>query len=135
MTTDTITLVSVPGWPRPRGYANGAVGQGRVLHVAGQIGVDPEGRLVQSEGLVGEFAQALHNVVAVVRAAGGDPCHIASMTIYTTDVQGYRDAPEGLGDAWRAHLGKHYPAIALVGVTRLYEAAARVEIQAVAYLP
>ena len=132
---DTLTFVEVPGWPRPRGYANGAVGQGRVLHVAGQIATAPDGTLLAGEGLPAEFGAALDNVITVVRAAGGEPHHIASMTVYVTDVQAYVDAPEAIGDAWRARMGKHFPAMALVGVTRLYERAAHVEIQAVAYLP
>jgi enamine deaminase RidA (YjgF/YER057c/UK114 family) len=131
---DTVSLVTVPGWPRPKGYANGAIGQGRVLHVAGQIAITPEG-MISDDGLVAEFALALDNVLAVVRAAGGEPHHVASMTIYLTDVQDYYESPQGLGMVWRERFGKHFPAMAVVGVTRLYEQSAHVEIQAVAYLP
>ena len=135
MSKDTVSFVTVPGWPRPVGYANGAIGSGRVLHVAGQIGVDAEGRMFDEEGLPGEFGQALDNVIAVVKAAGGEPRHIASMTVYVTDPQQYKEAGEVIGEIWRARMGKHFPAIALVGVAGLYEHSARVEIQAVAYLP
>ena len=83
----------------------------------------------------GEVGQALDNVIAVVAAAGGEPHHIASMTVYVTDPQHYKDAAESIGVAWRARMGRHYPAIALVGVAALYEPSAHVEIQAVAYLP
>jgi enamine deaminase RidA (YjgF/YER057c/UK114 family) len=135
MSKDTVSFVEVPGWPRPRGYANGVVGQGRTLHVAGQIAMRPDGSLRCDEGFAAEFGLALDNVIAVVRAAGGAPHHIASMTIFCTDVKAYTEAPEGVGDEWRARMGKHFPAMALVGVTRLVEPSAHVEIQAVAYLP
>jgi enamine deaminase RidA (YjgF/YER057c/UK114 family) len=135
MSKDTVSFVEVPGWPRPRGYANGAVGQGRVLHVAGQIAIRPDGTLLNHEGFAAEFGLALENVIDVVRAAGGEPHHIASMTIYCTDVEAYTDSPESIGDEWRARMGKHFPAMALVGVTRLVERSAHVEIQATAYLP
>jgi enamine deaminase RidA (YjgF/YER057c/UK114 family) len=132
---DTIAIVTVPDWPRPKGYANGVIGHGRVLHVAGQIAATPDGDIASNDGVVAEFAQALDNVLAVVRAAGGEPRHIASMTVYVTDVEAYYDSPHGLGEAWRERMGKHYPAMAVVGVPRLYERSAHVEIQAVAYLP
>jgi enamine deaminase RidA (YjgF/YER057c/UK114 family) len=132
--SDTVKIVEVPGWPRPKGYASGAIGQGRVLHVGGQIGTQPDGTFEEGGGLVEQLTQALANVVAVVAAAGGRPTDIASMTIYVTDVERYRRLEEPLGEAWRAHLGKHYPAIALLHVDRLYEVEALIEIQAVAYL-
>jgi len=131
--SDTVKIVEVPGWPRPRGYAYGAIGQGRVLHIGGQIGTLPDGTF-NGEGLLDQFDQALANVVAVVEAAGGAASNIASMTIYVTDVERYRRIEEQLGAAWRGRMGKHYPAIALLHVDRLYEAEALIEIQAVAYL-
>ena len=135
MSKDTVSFVTVEGWPRPKGYANGAIGTGRVLHVAGQIGITADGVIVSDEGLPGELAQALDNVLAVVRAAGGEPHHIASMTIYVIDVESYYQSSHGIGAVWRARMGKHFPAMAVVGVTRLYESSASIEIQAVAHLP
>lgn len=125
--------IIVPGWPAPRGYANGRTGQGQVVHVAGQIGWDEHGKLVSPE-LVSQFARALDNVVAVVRAAGGAPEDIATMTAYVTDIAAYRAAGKELGAAWRARLGKHFPAMALIGVSALVEPGAVVEIQATAYV-
>jgi len=125
--------VSVPGWPVPRGYANGRTGQGRAVHVAGQIGWDERGAFAASE-LAPQFAQALDNVIAVVRAAGGVPEDIATMTVFVTDIAAYRAAPKELGAAWRARLGKHFPAVALVAVSHLVEPDAVVEIQATAYV-
>ena len=135
MSKDTVSLVTVPEWPRPDGYANGAIGQGRVLHVAGQIAMTPDGVVFDEDGLAGEVGQALANVLAVVRAAGGGPEHIASMTIYVTDAQAYRQAGEAIGAVWRRQMGKHFPAMAVIGINNLYEHGANVEICAVAYLP
>ncbi len=124
--------VSVPGWPAPRGYANGRTGRGGAVHVAGQIGWDPHGAL--DGALVPQFARALDNVVAIVRAAGGVPEDIATMTVYVTDMAAYRTAQKELGAAWRARMGKHFPAMALVAVSALVEPRAVVEIQATAYV-
>ena len=135
MSKDTVSFVTVEGWPRPVGYANGTIGAGRVLHVAGQIGVDADGRIFDDDGFPGEFGQALDNVLAVVKAAGGEPKHIASMTVYVRDPDTYRRLSEEIGEMWRPRMGKHFPAIALIGVAGLYEPSASVEIQAVAYLP
>lgn len=129
-----IAPVVVPGWPTPRGYANGMVGTGRVVFVAGQIGWDPTGTFAGPD-LLAQLDQALANVVAVVTAAGAEVTDLASMTIYVTDIAAYRSAGKALGAIWRARLGKHFPAMALVAVTALVEPEAVVEIQAFAVLP
>ncbi len=126
--------VLVPGWPPPRGYANGVVGEGRVLFVAGQIGWRPDGTWEHTE-LAGQLGQALANVVEVVRAAGGGPEHLASLTIYVTDIEAYRRDHKAIGAAYRAVMGKHFPAMALVAVSALVEPRAVVEIQGYALLP
>lgn len=124
--------VIVPGWPPPKGYSNGRSGRGRMLHVGGQIGWNPQG--VFAEGFVAQFAQTLDNVLAVVRAAGGTVEDLAEMTVFVTDMASYRGARKELGAVWRERLGTYYPAMALVAVTELFEPKALVEIQAVAYL-
>lgn len=129
--------VVVPTWPTPKGYSNGRIGRGRVLHVGGQIGwaADETGTFVfRAHDLVGQFAQTLDNVLAVVRAAGGSAEDIASMTVFVTDIPAYRAAQKALGAVWRERLGKHFPAMALVGVTELVEPEAKVEIQSIAYI-
>jgi enamine deaminase RidA (YjgF/YER057c/UK114 family) len=128
-----IDVIAVPGWPRPKGYVNGAVGRGAVLHVAGQIGWGTDGAFASTD-LVEQFGTALDNVLAVVTAAGGKATDIAQMTVYVTDVAEYRAKAHALGEVWRTKLGNHYPAMALVQISALVEAAARVEIQATAYL-
>jgi enamine deaminase RidA (YjgF/YER057c/UK114 family) len=125
--------IRVLGWPAPRGYANGSIGRGRAVHVAGQIGWDETGALVGPD-LASQWRQALDNVIAVVRAGGGAPDDIASMTIFVTDLAGYRAAARELGAAWRARFGRHYPAMALVAVAGLVEPGSVVEIQATAYV-
>ena len=128
-------VVQPQGWPRPRGYANGVVVESAgAIHVAGQIGWEPDGTFASDE-LVPQFARALDNVLAVVAAAGGTARSIVSMTVYVTDIAAYRSSVRELGHAWRERMGDHYPAMALVGVTELVEPRARVEIQAVAELP
>ena len=126
-------VVHPAGFPPARGYSNGISAHGRTLHVAGQVGWEPDGTFATDE-LAPQFARALDNVIAVVRAGGGEPRHIASMTIYVTDMAGYRAAAAALSSIWRERMGRHYPAMALVGVSELVDPRARVEIQAVAVL-
>ncbi len=126
-------LVEVAGWPRPRGYVNGVVTSRPTLYVAGQIGWNVRGEF-EHDDLAGQFAQALDNVLEVVRAAGGTPESLVKMTVYVTDVSAYRLAAPGLSPIWRARFGRHYPAMALVGVAALVEPRAVVEIEAIATL-
>lgn len=132
--TDPVRTVKPEGWPRPRGYSNGMAARGELLAVAGQIGWDPTETLVSPE-FVPQFEQALRNVAAVVEAAGGRPQHITSLTIYVTDKREYLAGGDAIGQAYRAVLGKHFPAMALLEVAGLLEPGAKVEIQALAVLP
>ena len=117
----------------PRGFSHGMKGQGEILFVAGQIGQDREGRLVSGE-FVAQFAQALDNVLAVVRSAGGAPEAIARMVIYVVDKREYGARRREVGLVWRERLGRHFPAMALVEVKGLLEHGAWVEIEAIALL-
>ena len=119
----------------PRGYAHGmlAPAGGRLLFVAGQVGWDGEGRLVPG-GFVAQFGQALRNVAAVVRAAGGRPEDVARLTIYVADRGEYLADLGAVGAAYREVMGRHYPAMALVEVRALLDPGARVEIEATAVL-
>jgi len=127
----TAELVILPG-PTPKGYADARIGKGRALHVAGQVGW--KAGVFEAKDLVGQFAQALDNILAVLTAAHAHVDDIAEMTIYVTDIAGYRAARKQLGPIWRARFGTHFPAMALVAVTALVEPDAVVEIQCVAYL-
>lgn len=126
-------IIHPAGWARARGYSNGIVAQGRVLSIGGQIGWDAEQRF-QALDFVGQFAQALANVVAIVRAAGAEPSAIVQLSCYVTDLDAYRQSASALGPIWREHMGRHYPAMALVGVVGLVEPQALVEIEGLAVL-
>ena len=120
----------------PRGYSHGrlAPAGSRVLFVAGQIGWDREARIV-SEDLADQFRQALANVLAVVRDAGGEPEHVGRLTIYVADREEYRRTTSRIGRFYRELMGTHYPAMALVEVAALLEPGARIEIEATAAIP
>lgn len=125
------------GWPRPRGYANGMAASlstgGELLAIAGQIGWNAREEFESLE-FGPQFRQALQNVVAVVEAAGGTVQDIISLTIYVTDKREYIEQIEQVGAAYRELLGKHFPAMALIGVRELLEDRAKVEIQGLAVL-
>jgi enamine deaminase RidA (YjgF/YER057c/UK114 family) len=125
-----LTILQPPGWPVPRGYSNGIAGAGRVVMIGGQIGWDEQGRFPQ--GFVAQAEQALRNILAVLREAGGAPEHIARLTWYVVDIEEYRQALPALGAAYRETLGRWYPAMTLVQVAALVEREARVEIEATA---
>ncbi|NVB43244.1 RidA family protein [Pseudenhygromyxa sp. WMMC2535] len=122
------------GWKRPRGYANGMAARGELLAIAGQIGWNADEQF-ESDEFGAQFRQALANVVAVVEAAGGSPANLISLTIYVTDKREYLGQIDAVGRAYRELIGKHFPAMALVGVNELLEDRAKVEIQGLAVLP
>jgi enamine deaminase RidA (YjgF/YER057c/UK114 family) len=128
------TPISPKGWLKPRGYSNGMRARGELVAVAGQVAWNERGEIV-SDGFPEQFEQALANVVAVVRAAGGGPEDIVSLTLYVTDGQAYLSSLGPVGEAYRRVMGSSYPAMALVIVAGLLEPAAKVEIQGLAVLP
>jgi enamine deaminase RidA (YjgF/YER057c/UK114 family) len=124
-----------PGWPRPRGYANGvAAGGGTLVFVAGQIGWDETGAFPAAD-LPGQVRQTLRNVLAVLAEAGARPEHVARLTWYVTDREEYLATAREIGAAYRELMGGHYPAMAVVEVSALLEAQAKVEIEATAVVP
>ena len=123
-----------PGWPRPHGYANGISASGRMVFTAGVVGWD-EQDFFTSDNLAGQFAQVLKNIVEILAAGDARPEHIVRMTVYVTSIEKYLQSTVVIGDAWRAIIGPHYPAMALVEVVRLIEPSALVEIEATAVVP
>ena len=123
-----------PGWPRPKGYANGIEARGRLVFVAGQIGWDSAGAFPSAD-LAGQVRQTLANVVAVLAEAGAGPEHVVRLTWYVTDRDEYLGALHEIGAAYREVMGRVYPAMAVVAVAGLVEASAKVEIEATAVLP
>jgi len=123
-----------PGWPRPKGYANGVVARGRQVHVSGMVGWTPEG-VFETDDFVAQSRQALVNIVAVLHEAGAGPEHIVRMTWYVLDKREYLGAGPALGAAYREIIGRHYPAMTAVQVAGLMEDRARVEIEVTAIIP
>jgi enamine deaminase RidA (YjgF/YER057c/UK114 family) len=121
-------------WKRPSGYANGIVADGWTVFVAGQIGWNAEQRF-EAQDFVAQTRQALENVVTIVREAGGAPEHITRLTWFITDKTEYLSRLAEVGEAYRAVMGKHFPAMTMVQVVALVEDDAKVEIEAVAVLP
>lgn len=126
-------VIQPQGWATPSGYAHGVLARGRVLAVAGQIGA-PDGGPVVPGGLVPQFDRALANVDTVLKAAGGGFEDVISMTVYVTDQAAYTQARGPLGEVWRRHAGRRYPAMTLVQVSGLLAEGAVVELQALAVL-
>lgn len=119
----------------PRGWTNGmlAGAAGRVLFVAGQDAAGPGGE-VETNDFAEQFEIALEKAVTVVREAGGGPESIGRILVFVTSVQEYRDARPVLRDVWRRHMGKQYPAMALVGVSELVDPRGKVELEATAVI-
>jgi enamine deaminase RidA (YjgF/YER057c/UK114 family) len=128
-----VRVLQPPGWPRPRGYANGVAASGALVFVAGMIGWDETGAF--ADGLAAQVRQALRNIVAVLAEAGAEPSHVARLTWYVTSRAEYLAAATEIGAAYREVMGRHYPAMAVVEVSALVEARALVEIEATAVLP
>ncbi len=123
-----------PGWPRPKGYANGISARGRVIVTAGVVGWTAQEEF-EAGDLAGQFRQILINTRAILAADDAGPEHIVRMTCYVTDIAEYRASLKAIGDAWRMLIGKHYPAMAVVGVAALVEPEARIEIETIAIVP
>jgi enamine deaminase RidA (YjgF/YER057c/UK114 family) len=122
-------------WPRPSGYSNGVLAQGRQVFIAGQVGWNPRSGQFESASLVAQVSQALKNVLAVLAQAGGRPEHLARMTWYLTSRSEYLAHLEEIGAVYREVMGKHFPAMTAVEVSALIEAQAKVEIEATAVIP
>ena len=129
-----MNILQPPGWPRPKGYANGISATGRTIYTAGMIGWD-EKEMMVSHRFDLQFAQALKNVVAVLAEGGAKPEHIVRLTIYITDRPQYLRLRDELAPIWKSIMGAHFPAMAMVEVKALVESSALVEIEATAVIP
>jgi enamine deaminase RidA (YjgF/YER057c/UK114 family) len=117
---------------RPSGFSHAvSAAGGRLVFLAGQTGYAPDGQIVNG-GVVPQFERALGNLLAALRAAGGEPADLVSLTIYAVDLEDYRAHAREIGEAWRRLCGRDYPAMAAVGVSRLWDADALVEVQGAA---
>ena len=117
---------------RPSGFSHAVSATGgRLIFLAGQTGYAPDGQIVPG-GVVPQFEQALSNLLAALRAAGGDPADLVSLTVYAVDLADYRARGSEIGAVWRRLCGREYPAMAAIGVARLWDADALVEVQGAA---
>ena len=128
-------IVTAPGLAEPVGFAHAVVATpGRTVYLGGQTAQGPDGAIV-GETMAEQFDRAAGNVVAALAAAGATPDHLVSLVVYTTAVAEYRAALKELGPLWRKHFGRHYPAVALLGVAELFDEAAKIELVGTAVLP
>ena len=118
---------------RPSGFSHAVIGSGTVVFLAGQTALNADGRIA-GDDIVGQFEQALANLLAALRAAGGAPGQLASLTIYATDLGDYRARSADIGQVWRRLVGPAYPAMAAIGVSRLWDPEALVELQGFAVI-
>ena len=123
-----------PGWPRPKGYANGVSVQGRQIYVAGMIGWDAHGQF-HTDNLAEQVRQALQNIVEVLAEGGAKPEHIVRMTWYITDKREYLAQQVEIGKAYRELIGSFNAAMTAVQVAALIEDRAKVEIEVTAVVP
>lgn len=123
-----------PGWPRPKGYSNGISATGRMVFTAGIIGWDEHERIV-AEDMVSQLRQVLVNTLAVLAEDGAGPEHVVRMTWYVTNRDEYVGRLAEIGAIYRELMGKTYPAMAVVEVSRLVEPLARIEIETTAMVP
>ena len=129
-------LINPESLGAPRGYSNGVLADpgGKLLFIAGQIAWDKDQQIV-SDDFVEQFDTTLANVIAVVRAAGGEPGDIVRLVIYVTNKNDYRERTKEIGERYRKHLGKHFPAMVLVEIAGLLDDRAKVEIEGMAVIP
>ncbi|HKO29315.1 MAG TPA: RidA family protein [Solirubrobacteraceae bacterium] len=119
-------IVNPPELGEPSGFSHAVVSAGTTVHLAGQIGAGAT--------IVEQFDDAARKLVVALRAAGGEPDDLVSLQVFVTDVAAYKAALPAIGRAWRAHFGRHYPAMGLFGVSALFEPEAMVELMGVAVL-
>ncbi|RII20507.1 RutC family protein [Streptomyces sp. YIM 130001] len=130
----SLEFVNPPELGRPSGFSHAAVGSGKVVFLAGQTALDDTGRIV-GDGVVGQFEKALGNLLVALAAAGGAPADLASLTVYIVDMDDYRAHSREIGAVWKRLMGNGYPAMAGIGVARLWDQEALVEVQGHAILP
>jgi len=123
----SLQRINPAGLARPSGFSHAVLGEGRIIFLAGQTAMNADGVIVGA-GVVAQFEVALGNLLTALRAAGGTPEQLASVTIYITDMADYRTHAREIGAVWRRLAGTDYPAMAGVGVGRLWDAEALVEL-------
>ena len=128
-----IERINPPELAPPKGFSHAVIGQGTVVFLAGQTALNAEGRIV-GDGIVAQFEVALGNLLTALRAAGGRPDQLAGLTVYITDMDDYKAHSREIGRVWRRLAGTEYPAMAGIGVSRLWDVEALVEVQGYAVI-
>ncbi len=135
MTTSPHQFINPDGMAPARGFSHAVMpADGRTVYLAGQVAMDSTGAVV-GDSFAEQFEVALANVLSALAGAGGGPEHLVSLVMYATDVAAYRASLPEVGAAYRRLVGRHYPAMALVGVTELVEPRAMIEIIGTAVIP
>jgi len=135
VTSVTLRRVNPAGLPAPSGFSHAVTATGgRIVFLAGQTALDADGN-VAGDGIVVQFERALGNLLTALAAAGGRPEHLAKLTIFVTDPVDYRAHAAEIGRVWRRLAGREYPAMALIGIVRLWDAEALVELEGIAVVP
>ena len=129
-----IEIIQPPDWPRPRGYSNGILAKGSMVFIAGQIGWNAEG-VFETDCFWKQTQQAFSNTAEILSAAGAKTEHIVRMTWFITSRKEYLEQQKEIGKAYREIIGKHYPAMSVLVVSELIEAAAKIEIETTAIIP
>jgi enamine deaminase RidA (YjgF/YER057c/UK114 family) len=131
----TLERVNPPSLPAPSGFSHAVTARGgSLVFLAGQTALGADNRIVDG-AIVAQFEQALSNLLTALAAAGGRPEHLAKLTIYAVDPQDYRAHAREIGAAWKRLAGRDYPAMALIGIVRLWDEPALVELEGIAVLP
>ncbi len=126
--------INPPSLAQPRGFSHAVAGHGRMVFLAGQTAMDREGNIV-GDTVVDQFELALANLLSALAACGGAPEDLASLTVYIVDMADYRRHAHEIGGVWKRLVGRTYPAMAGIGVARLWDEEAQVEVQGFAVLP
>ena len=129
------TVIHPAGWMKPSGYSHAMSAEGKLIVTAGQVGWNPANGAIETDDFAKQSAQALRNVVALLKEAGAKPDHLVRLTWFVTSREEYMAARPALGSAYKEIVGKAYPAMSVVVVAGLLEARAKVEIEATAVLP
>jgi|SRR5271165_1056416 len=130
----SIERVNPPSLPPPSGFAHAVIASGgRVVFLAGQTAIDASGAIV-GDTVAAQFELALANLLTALDASGGRPTDLASLTVYAVDLADYRAHGKEIGEVWRRLAGRNYPAMAAIGVSRLWDEAALVEVQGLAVI-
>ena len=130
----SIERINPPSLPAPSGFTHAVIATGgRLVFLAGQTALDASGAIV-GDNVVEQFELALANLLTALDAAGGMPTDLASLTVYVVDLADYRAHGKEIGAVWRRLAGRNYPAMAAIGVSRLWDEAALVEVQGFAVI-